>query len=265
VNTLLSPRGINTLPWRFYLTTRALGNTVSLLCRASLRRRRGYDQHVVLLLAPSSLITIRVLPRYAYSFAIPKPPTFGAPCRGLKGASGSSLTWPTSGTSTRGTVTPSWFELRPTPTAHLHPTSPASRAALHPGTGALGDVRAQPLRSVWLVSCNATGLLTPTVMPGLHGSTSSSTSSAPTLPDRFNPELPPCYDGSSNPLEFLQLAVYMRQPSSPRYGLMANWFPWPSRNRPHAWLTNLRFLVEGSLRAVHHQLHCGQRSARHQG
>jgi hypothetical protein len=42
--------------------------------------------------------------------------------------------------------------------------------------------------------------------------------------DRFSPELPPRYDGSNNPLEFLQLYAMAILAARGDHHVMANWF-----------------------------------------
>ncbi|KAM0877206.1 hypothetical protein ACQ4PT_035650 [Festuca glaucescens] len=55
----------------------------------------------------------------------------------------------------------------------------------------------------------------------------------------FLPELPSRYDGSTNPLEFLQLYTLSIQAACGDHRVMANWFPMALKEAARAWLMNL--------------------------
>ncbi|KAM0832772.1 hypothetical protein ACQ4PT_064686 [Festuca glaucescens] len=60
-----------------------------------------------------------------------------------------------------------------------------------------------------------------------------------TWPDKFRHELPLHYDGSTNPLEFLQLYTVGIQAVCGDHRVMANWFPMALKEAARAWLMNL--------------------------
>ena len=44
-------------------------------------------------------------------------------------------------------------------------------------------------------------------------------------PSKFKPDMPPCYDGTADPAEFLQLYKLSIKVASGDEKVMANWFP----------------------------------------
>ena len=58
-------------------------------------------------------------------------------------------------------------------------------------------------------------------------------------PGKFKPDLPPCYDGTSNPAEFLQLYKLSIEAVNGDEKLMANWFPMALKDGARSWLLNL--------------------------
>ena len=44
-------------------------------------------------------------------------------------------------------------------------------------------------------------------------------------PDKFKPDLPPCYEGTVDPVEFLQLYELGIEATNGDEKVMANWFP----------------------------------------
>ena len=58
-------------------------------------------------------------------------------------------------------------------------------------------------------------------------------------PTKFKPELPPRYDGSSNPVEFPQLYTMGIEAAGGDSRVMANWFPMALKDAAHTWLMNL--------------------------
>jgi hypothetical protein len=58
-------------------------------------------------------------------------------------------------------------------------------------------------------------------------------------PDKFRPDIGACYDGTSNPVEFLQLYVVAVQAACGDQPVMANWFPMALKDAPRTWLMNL--------------------------
>ena len=49
---------------------------------------------------------------------------------------------------------------------------------------------------------------------------------------KFKPDLPPCYDGTPDPVEFLQLYELSIEAANGDEKVMANLFPWLSRMVP---------------------------------
>jgi hypothetical protein len=58
-------------------------------------------------------------------------------------------------------------------------------------------------------------------------------------PDKFRPDISARYDGTSNPVEFLQLYVIAVQAARGDQHVMANWFPMALKDAPQTWLMNL--------------------------
>ena len=58
-------------------------------------------------------------------------------------------------------------------------------------------------------------------------------------PPKFRPELPPRYDGSANPVEFLQLYTVGIEAAGGDNRVMANWFPMALKDAACTWLMNL--------------------------
>jgi hypothetical protein len=58
-------------------------------------------------------------------------------------------------------------------------------------------------------------------------------------PDKFRPDISVRYDGTSNPVEFLQLYVVAVQAARGDQHVMANWFPMALKDAPRTWLMNL--------------------------
>jgi hypothetical protein len=58
-------------------------------------------------------------------------------------------------------------------------------------------------------------------------------------PDKFKPDSGAHYDGTSNPVEFLQLYVIAVQAARGDQHAMANWFPMALKDAPRTWLMNL--------------------------
>ena len=63
-------------------------------------------------------------------------------------------------------------------------------------------------------------------------------------PVKFKPELPPRFDGTANPVEFLQLYTVSIQAVGGDDKVMANWFPMALKDAARSWLMNL---PEGSI------------------
>jgi hypothetical protein len=59
------------------------------------------------------------------------------------------------------------------------------------------------------------------------------------LPDKFKPDIGTRYDGTTNPVEFLQLYVIAVQAARGDQRAMANWFPMALKDAPRTWLMNL--------------------------
>jgi hypothetical protein len=58
-------------------------------------------------------------------------------------------------------------------------------------------------------------------------------------PNKFKPDIGACYDGTSNPVEFLQLHAIAVQAARGDQSAMANWFPMALKDAPQTWLMNL--------------------------
>jgi hypothetical protein len=58
-------------------------------------------------------------------------------------------------------------------------------------------------------------------------------------PDKFRPGIGVRYDGTSNPVLFLQLYVIAVQAAHGDQRVMANWFPMALKDAPRTWLMNL--------------------------
>jgi hypothetical protein len=58
-------------------------------------------------------------------------------------------------------------------------------------------------------------------------------------PIKFKPDLPPRYDGTPNPAEFLQLYALSIEAVNGDDKVMVNWFPMALKDGPHSWLMNL--------------------------
>jgi hypothetical protein len=58
-------------------------------------------------------------------------------------------------------------------------------------------------------------------------------------PETFKPDIVACYDGTTNPIEFLQLYVVAVQAARGDQCAMANWFPMALKDAPRTWLMNL--------------------------
>ena len=58
-------------------------------------------------------------------------------------------------------------------------------------------------------------------------------------PAKFKPELPPCYDGTPNPMELLQLYALSVEAANGDDKVMANWFPMALKDGLRSWLMNI--------------------------
>ena len=58
-------------------------------------------------------------------------------------------------------------------------------------------------------------------------------------PGKFKPDLPPRYDGTADPSEFLQLYELGIEAANRDEKVMANWFPMALKDRARTWLLNL--------------------------
>jgi hypothetical protein len=58
-------------------------------------------------------------------------------------------------------------------------------------------------------------------------------------PDKFRPDIGAHYDGTSNPVEFLQLYIIAVQAARGDQRVMDNWFPMALKDAPRTWLMNL--------------------------
>ena len=58
-------------------------------------------------------------------------------------------------------------------------------------------------------------------------------------PGKFKPDLPPRYDGTADPAEFLQLYELGIKAANGDEKVMANWFPMALKDGARTWLLNL--------------------------
>ena len=58
-------------------------------------------------------------------------------------------------------------------------------------------------------------------------------------PGNFEPDLPPRYDGTPDPAEFLQLYKLSIEAANGDEKVMANWFPMALKDGARSWLLNL--------------------------
>ena len=58
-------------------------------------------------------------------------------------------------------------------------------------------------------------------------------------PGKFKPDLPPWYDGTPDPTEFLQLYELSIEAANGDEKVMANWFPMALKDDARSWLLNL--------------------------
>ena len=58
-------------------------------------------------------------------------------------------------------------------------------------------------------------------------------------PCKFKPDLPPRYDGTADPVEFLQLYELGVEAANGDEKVMANWFPMALKDGARTWLLNL--------------------------
>ena len=58
-------------------------------------------------------------------------------------------------------------------------------------------------------------------------------------PGKFKPDLPPRYDGTPDPAEFLQLYELSIEAANDDEKVMANWFPMALKDGARSWLLNL--------------------------
>ena len=58
-------------------------------------------------------------------------------------------------------------------------------------------------------------------------------------PGKFKPDLPPRYDGTPDPAEFLQLYELSIEAANGDEKVMANWFPMALKDGARSWLLNL--------------------------
>ena len=58
-------------------------------------------------------------------------------------------------------------------------------------------------------------------------------------PGKFKPDLPPRYDGTADPAEFLQLYELGIEAANGDEKVMANWFPMALKDGARTWLLNL--------------------------
>ena len=56
---------------------------------------------------------------------------------------------------------------------------------------------------------------------------------------KFRTDLPPCYDGTPDPAEFLQLYELSIEAANGDEKFMANWFPMALKDGARSWLLNL--------------------------
>jgi hypothetical protein len=58
-------------------------------------------------------------------------------------------------------------------------------------------------------------------------------------PTKFRPELPPRFNSTANPIEFLQLYTVGIQAAGGNDKVMENWFPMALKEAARSWLMNL--------------------------
>ena len=58
-------------------------------------------------------------------------------------------------------------------------------------------------------------------------------------PGKFKPDLPPRYDGTPDPAEFLQLYELSIEVANGDKKVMVNWFPMALKDGARSWLLNL--------------------------
>ena len=58
-------------------------------------------------------------------------------------------------------------------------------------------------------------------------------------PNKFKPKIPPCYNGTADPLAFLLAYEEAILEAGGDDRVMANWFPMALTGVPRAWLLNL--------------------------
>src|SRR3954470_21589262 len=58
-------------------------------------------------------------------------------------------------------------------------------------------------------------------------------------PGKFKLDLPPRYDGTPDPAEFLQLYELSIEAANGDEKVMANWFPMDLKDGAHSWILNL--------------------------
>ena len=62
-------------------------------------------------------------------------------------------------------------------------------------------------------------------------------------PSKFKADPPPCYNGTADPAEFLQLYELSIKPAKGDEKIMANWFSMALKDGARSWLL---YLIEGS-------------------
>jgi hypothetical protein len=72
-------------------------------------------------------------------------------------------------------------------------------------------------------------------------------------PDKFKTDIGACYDGTTNPIEFLQLYVIAVQATHGDQRVMDNWFPMALKDAPRTWLMNLPHESMTSWKELCHQ------------
>jgi hypothetical protein len=72
-------------------------------------------------------------------------------------------------------------------------------------------------------------------------------------PDKFKPDISAHYDGTTNPVKFLQLYVIAIQAMHGDQRAMANWFPMALKDAPRTWLMNLPHEFVTSWKDLCHQ------------
>ena len=60
------------------------------------------------------------------------------------------------------------------------------------------------------------------------------------LPGKFKPDPPPLYDGTTDPVEFLQLYELSIEAANGDEKVMANWFPMALKDGARSWLLKLQ-------------------------